>query len=342
MTTYRTAAYVGIDLAKNVFQLHGVDGEGHCVLERRVRRDRLLEELAKLEPCVIGVEACTGAFYWQRRFEELGHTVRIIAPQYVKPFALHQKNDRNDAAAICIALRQANMRFVPKKTVEQQDIQALHRARRRLVNHRTALVSQMRGLLLDRGVAFAQSITRARRMIPEIIADEDAGLSDLFRDMLRSLFAFFEDIDARIRDFDRRIDQIFRENEACQRLARIRGVGPKTATAIVAAVGDGVEFTNGRHMAAWIGLVPRQHSSGDRRRLMGISKRGDQHLRTLLVHGARAVVRTAVRKNDGFSAWVNALRERRGVNRAIVAVANKNARIIWSMLRNGDEFRAAA
>lgn len=337
-----TIKMLGIDLAKNVFQLFGTDAEGQCVLQRRVRRESLLPLIETLPRCKIGIEACTGAFYWQRRFEALGHDVKIIAPQYVKPFLKHQKNDRNDAEAICTALRQPNMRFVPKKTVEQQDIQTLHRARQRLVNHRTALVSQMRGILLDRGIAFGQSISRARRMIPEILADSDNDLTELCRESLDTLLAFLHEIDARIGHFDRRIDQVFRESEACQRVARIRGVGPKTATAMIAAVGDAREFENGRHMAAWLGLVPRQHSSGDRRILMGISKRGDRHLRTLLVHGARAVVRTAANKSDPFSAWVNAVRERRGMNRAIVAVANKNARVIWALLRRNEEFRPAS
>ena len=336
-----TIKTLGIDLAKNVFQLYGADADGGCVLQRRVRRESLLTVVGSLPPCTIGIEACTGAFFWQRRFEALGHEARIIVPQYVKPFLKHQKNDRNDAEAICTALRQPNMRFVPKKSIEQQDIQTLHRARQRLVNHRTALVSQMRGILLDRGIGFGKSITRARRMIPEIIADVDNDLTELCREALSSLLAFLNEIDVRIRHFDRRIDQVFRDSEACQRVARIRGVGPKTATAVVASVGDAREFENGRHMAAWLGLVPRQHSSGDRRILMGISKRGDRHLRTLLVHGARAVVRTAANKSDPFSAWINTLRERRGTNRAIVAVANKNARVIWALLRRGEEFRPA-
>ncbi|WP_322896379.1 MULTISPECIES: IS110 family transposase [unclassified Yoonia] len=336
-----TVAFIGIDLAKNVFQLHGVNADGQAVLKRRIRREGLLAEIAELEPCVIGVEACTGAFYWQRQFEALGHTVKVIAPQYVKPFVKHQKNDQNDAEAICTALMLPNMKFVPTKSEEQQDIQALHRARRRLVNHRTALVSQMRGLLLDRGIPIALSIGRARRAIPEILEDQANGLSVMSREIIGDLFDFMEQIDARITAFDRRIDAVFKSNEDCRRIARICGVGPKTATAVVAAVGDGREFKNGRHLAAWMGLVPRQHSSGDKRLLMGISKRGDRHLRTLLIHGARSVVRVAQRKSDQFSQWVNRLRERRGMNRAIVAVANKNARIIWAMLNRNEEFRAA-
>jgi len=333
---------LGVDLAKNVFQLHGVDRKGRCVLVRRVRRDLLMTLVAELDPCLIGIEACTGAFYWQRQFERHGHTVKIIAPQYVKPFVRRQKNDSNDAEAICTAVQQPNMRFVPKKTLEQQDIQALHRARQRLVNHRTALISQMRGLLLDRGIAIGVAATRARSMIPKVLNEPNEDLSSLTREIITSLYDFMLQIDARIRFFDQKIDAIFKANEACQRIAKIRGVGPKTATAMIAAIGDGSDFKNGRHLAAWLGLVPRQHSSGDRRVMLGISKRGSQHLRTLLVHGARAVVRTAVRKTDPRSVWVNDLRERRGHNRATVAVANKNARVIWAVLRTGEPYRAAA
>jgi transposase len=334
-------AFLGIDLAKNIFQLHGEDADGAVVLQRRVRRNRLMAEVEELPPCIIAVEACTGTFYWQRRFEAVGHRVRIIAPQYVKPFAQHQKNDRNDAAAICRAAQQPNMRFVPGKTLEQQDIQALHRGRQRLVNHRTALVAQMRGLLLDRGVAFAQSITRARREIRLLLEEGTTELSELFRSMLAQLYSCFLTLDQQIAWFDAEIEKVFRASDTCRRLAKIRGVGPKTATAIVAAIGDGAEFTNGRHLAAWMGLVPRQRSSGSRQRLFGISKRGDRHLRTLLIHGARAVVRTSRARDDAQSNWIRDLEARRGAAKTIVAVANKNARVIFAMLKKGTEFRAA-
>ena len=329
-------------MAKNIFGLCGLDAAGEIVRRKRVRGETLMTSIEGLEPCVIGVEACTGAFYWQRRFEAAGREVRIIAPQHVKPFARRQKNERDDAQAIAIAIQQPRMRFAPKKSVEQQDIQSLHRARRRLVNHRTALVSQMRGILLDRGIAFGQSITRSRQMIPKIVADQTNEPTDLCREMLSEFLAVLHETDMRVVAFDRRIAKVFRESEACQRIAKVRGVGPKTATAVIAAVGDGRDFDNGRHMAAWLGLVPRQHSSGDRRLMMGVSKRGDQPLRTLLVHGARAVVRTAARKSDGLSQWVNELRARRGANKAIVAVANKNDRIIWALLAKSEEYRAAA
>lgn len=337
-----TIHILGVDIAKNVFQLHGVNAAGRVVLRRRVMRDSLLQVMAQIEPCIVAVEACTGAFHRQRQFERFGHTVRIISPQYVKPFVLRQKNDGNDAEAICTAARQPHMRFVPKKSVEQQDIQALHRARQRMVNHRTALVSQIRGLLLDRGIAIGLSITRARRAIPEILSDPKKELTDLARETIGELYDLLRDLDRRIKSFDQKIERVFRASEACQRIARIKGVGPKTATAVIAAIGDGAEFRNGRHLAAWLGLVPRQHSSGDRRVLMGISKRGSQHLRALLVHGARSVVRTAPGKREGINAWVNELRERRGFNRTTVAVANKTARIIWAVLRSGEPYRAAA
>jgi len=333
---------LGIDIAKNVFQLHGVDPKGRAVLKRRVMRDQLLPVLAAMEPCTIAIEACTGAFCWARKFEEIGHKVKVISPQYVKPFVRRQKNDNNDAEAICTAARQPHIPLVPKKSIEQQDIQALHRARQRMVNHRTAVVSQIRGLLLDRGIAFGKSITRARRMIPEILADRANELTEMARETIGELWDLLCDLDRRIESFDAKIAAVFKESAVCQRLARIKGVGPKTATAIVAAVGDGAEFKNGRHMSAWLGLVPRQHSSGDRQVMMGISKRGSQHLRSLLVHGARAVVRTCAGKKDTLNLWVNQLQERRGFNRATVAVANKNARIIWAVLRTGEPYRAAA
>jgi transposase len=308
---------IGIDLAKDVFELFGVNEQGEGVLRRRVRRGKLMEVIAQIPECIIGIEACTGAFYWQRQFERFGHTIRVVSPQYVKPFVKGQKNDGNDAEAICIAVQQPQMRFVPLKNIDQQDIQSLHRARQRLVN-------------------------QARKMIPLILEDADNELTMMTRETIAELYDLLRDLDARVGVFDKRIDLVFRASETCQRIAKIRGVGPKTATAIVAAIGDGAEFKNGRHFAAWLGLVPRQHSSGDRQVLMGISKRGNQALRTLLVHGARAVVRTSVNREDPMSQWVNDLRERRGFNRATVATANKNARIIWAVLRHGEPFREAA
>jgi transposase len=268
----------------------------------------------------------------------MGHRVRLISPQFVKPFVKGNKNDGNDAEAICEAMQRPNMRFVPIKTVEQQDIQSLHRIRTRLVNERTGLVCQIRGILAERGIVFAKSITRARREFPVIAQDLNNPLTPTLRMMMSELIEELRALDERVRAMDQHIDAVFRANEACQRIARIEGVGPKTATAFVAAVGDPAEFKNGRHFAAWLGLVPRQHSSGDRLQLMGISKRGDKYLRTLLVHGARAVLRTAPKKNDHKHQWALQLAARRGAAKAIVAIANKMARVIWVLLAKKQDY----
>lgn len=315
--------FLGIDLAKNVFQLCGLNQAGKPVYTKRTGRKELLQTLANIPACLIGIEASTGAFYWQREFEKLGHKVKVISPHYVKPFVRGQKNDGNDAQAIAVALMQPTMQFVPPKSPEQQDIQALHRARQRIVNHRTATVCQIRGLLLDRGIPIGSAVSRARRAIPLILEDAENGLSSRMRRTIAELYDLFNDLGRRIHFFDKEIETVFRQSEACQRIAKVKGIGPETATAVVAAIGKGTEFKNGRHFAAWLGLVPRQHSSGDK------------HLRTLFIHGARAVVRVATNNNDGhMNQWVNQLKERRGFNKTTVAVANKNARIIWSMLRN--------
>ena len=328
-----TITAAGVDLAKNVFQLHGVDETGQVCLRKRVQREKLLEAIAQIEPCVIAIEACTSAHYWLRKFERFGHTLRIISPQYVKPFRRNQKNDGNDAEAICIAAQQSNMRSVPQRSIEQQDMQMLHRARQRLVNNRTGVSTQIRGFLRDRGIDFARNISQTRKHVPGILEDAENALTASARGPIAELFDLLHDLDERIAAFDRRIDAAFRLSEPAQRIARIEGIGPKIATAIVAAIGDGREFDNGRRMAAWLGLVPRRHSSGDRTQLFGSSKRGDQQLRTLIVHGSREVVRTAAGKIDPRSLWVNRLRERRGFNKTVIAVANKNARIMWAVLR---------
>lgn len=330
--------YLAIDVAKNVFQLHGAAADGSLVFRRRLTREQLSAFVVQLPPCDIAMEACASAHHWARQFTAMGHRVRLISPQFVKPFVKGNKNDGNDAEAICEAMQRPNMRFVPIKTVEQQDIQSLHRIRTRLVNERTGLVCQIRGILAERGIVFAKSITRARREFPVIAQDLNNPLTPTLRMMMGELIEELCVLDERIRTMDRHIDAVFRANEACQRIACIEGVGPKTATAFVAAVGDPAEFKNGRHFAAWLGLVPRQHSSGDRFQLMGISKRGDKYLRTLLVHGARAVLRTAPKKNDHKHQWALQLAARRGAAKAIVAIANKMARVIWVLLAKKQDY----
>src|ERR1700756_2693731 len=323
-----TIETLGIDIAKNVFQLHGVNRNGRVVLKRRVLRDQLLAVLAQIGPCTIVIEACTGAFYCARKFEALGHRVKVISPQHIKPFVRRQKNDGNDAEAICIAARQPHIPFVPKKTVEQQDIQALHRGRQRMVNHRTTVVSQIRGLLLDRGFAIAKSITRARRAIPEILADLKNELTAMAREALSELYDLFRDLDRRIGSFDKKIERIFRQSEPCQRIAKIKGVGPKTATAVVAAIGDGSEFKNGRHFAAWVGLVPRQHSSGDRK----VVKPADQQAASMVLKTRDLLVRQRTQA-------INALRSHLSELRIVAANSLAKLSTLITIVRDPEEKR---
>jgi transposase len=333
---------LGIDLAKNVFQLHGVDEAARAKLRKRLSRGRLLGYLANLEPCVIGIEACTGAHYWAREMGKLGHTVRIMSPQYVKPYIKSNKNDSNDAQGICEAVGRPHMRFVPPKSVEQQTIQALHRVREQLIKGRTALANQTRGLLAEYGIVVPKGVHKLRAALPGILEDGENGLIPLARELFAESYDQLLESYRRIDEYDRRIERIFRACPSCQRVAQIEGIGPLGATALVAAVGDAKFFKNGRQMAAWLGLVPKQHSSGGRDRLLGISKRGDRYLRTLLIHGARSVVYRCDKKQDARNRWLSDLKQRRGANRACVALANKNARIVWALLAREETYRAAA
>lgn len=330
---------VGIDLAKNVFQVHGVDAKGMRVFSKRLKRGSLMPFFANLDACLVAMEATGSAHHWARELMKLGHEVKLISPQFVKPFRKGSKNDQNDAAAICEAAVRPDMHFVPVKTTEQQDIQAIHRIRQGLVTQRTAKVNKTRGLLSEYGIIVPQGIRSLRAQLPFILEDAESGLSPLARELFSDLYHQILDLDEKVAAYDRRIKQVFRNSRVCQRLAQVEGVGPTIATAIVAAVGDGRCFKNGRQMAAWLGLVPGQNSSGDKRRLLSITKRGDRYLRTLLIHGARAVISNAERKNDRRSVWLNGLKERRNRNVAAVALANKNARIIWALLTSGEEYR---
>ena len=333
---------IGIDLAKNVFQLHGADVRGKIVFTKRQSRAQLLPFLGALRPCVIGIEACSGANFWARQFSELGHDVRQISPQFVKPYVKSNKNDYNDAQAICEAVSRPQMRFVPAKSIEQQDLQALHRVRMRLIRDRTALVNQTRGLLREYGIFLPVGIRRLRAQLPEVLEDAENELTALTREIIAEQMQQLRELDQRVADYDRRIDQCFRASKLCQRLSSVAGVGPIAATALVAAVGDAHYFKNGRHLAAWLGLVPRQHSSGDRHRLMGISKRGDTYLRTLLIHGARSIMRRCDNRTDPRGQWMREIKDRRGFNRACVALANKNARILWALMARDESYRHAA
>jgi len=337
----KKVSVLGIDLAKQVFQVHGVDERGHRSVSKRLRRASLPGFIAQLPPCLIGMEACGSAHYWARKFQGYGHEVRLISPQFVKPYVKNQKNDANDAEAICEAVSRPHMRFVPIKTPEQQDMQAEHRARQLLVKQRTALVNQIRGLLGEYGIVIAQGMTAARKRLPEILEDADNGLNPSVRVLFARLHEQVQALDAQIADSDQAIKQAVHSDERCQRLQSMDGIGPLIATALVAAVGDAQTFSNGRQLAAWLGLVPRQHSSGGKPTLLGISKRGDRYLRTLLIHGARAVIYRVKDASSRRALWLKQLIERRGINRATVALANKMARIAWALLARGEVYRAA-
>ena len=326
---------IGMDIAKNVFQLHGVDSHEQTVLKKKLKRCDVLAYFRTLAVCQIAMEACGGAHHWARALIAMGHSVVLIAPQFVKPYVKSNKNDAADAEAICEAMSRPGMRFVPVKTVGQQDIQALHRVRSELVKQRTAKGNQIRGLLAEYGLVVVKRIECLRVALPELLEDADNGLTGEFRALLDGLRRDLVKLDERVGEMDRQIALICRGSEAAKRLQHIPGIGPVTASALIAAVGDGRSFKRGRDMAAFLGLVPRQHSSGGKEKLLGISKRGDSYLRTLLIHGARSVQRVSVNKTDPRSRWLNAVTARRHKNVAAVALANKNARIAWAVLSKG-------
>ena len=330
---------IGLDLAKNVFEVCGVDTRDVVVLRQTLRRDAIPQFFAKLPPCLVGMEACSSSHYWAKVLTDLGHQVRLIAPQFVTPYVKSNKNDQNDAEAICEAISRPSMRFVPPKSSEQLEIQAVHRIRQRLVSSRTQLVNQIRGLLAEHGVVVGRDISRLRRALSEIVEGTESALGEILQELVSEIHQELAALDERISSYDRRLRNLFRTNEMCQRIGKIEGIGPITATALVAAVGDQSCFKNGRQFAAWLGLVPKQRSSGGKSRLFGISKRGDRYLRTLLIHGARAVLGKAGNKRDTRSVWINQMRERRHPNVVAVAIANKNARIIWSILSRNEEYR---
>lgn len=323
---------IGIDLAKQVFQLHGVDYNEKVVLKKQLIRTKMLTYFQSLPPCLIGMEACGSAHYWARELQKLGHTVKLMAPQFVKPYVKGNKNDSNDAEAICEAVSRPNMRFVTIKTIAQQDIQAVHRIRSELVKQRTAKGNQIRGLLAEYGIVINKRIDVLRNALPSILENAENGLSFDFRILLEELREDLIALDERVSTLTEKINVLAKSNEDAQRLQKIPGVGPMIATAIISAVGDGKQFKCGRDLAAWLGLTPRQHSSGGKERLLGISKRGDAYLRTLLIHGARAVLRVSETKTDSLNCWLQNLCNRRNKNIAAVALANKNARIIWAIL----------
>ncbi len=330
---------VGIDLAKNVFAVHGVDENGKPVLVKpKVARADLLPLIALLPPCLIGMEACSGAHQWARLFRQHGHTVKLMAPKFVSPYRMGGKRGKNDAAAaaaICEAVTRPKMRFVPIKEEHQQIILCLHRTRQGFVEERTATYNRLRGLIAEFGIVLAQKVTGLRQHIGKHLDD----LPGYSRQCINDLLAPADQLDARIADYDQSISKAAREDARSKRLMKLPGIGPTTASAMLASIGCGHDFKNGRQVAAWIGLTPGQHSSGGKARLGRITKAGDSYLRSLLVMGARAVLNSIGDKQDPFSCWARRLVERRGYWRAVVAIAAKNARLAWAVLKYGEDFR---
>jgi transposase len=332
---------VGIDIAKQVFHLVGMDEHGTILVRKRLYRAQVMVFIAQLPPTRIGMEACGGAHYWARRFREYGHEVKLMAPQFVKPYVKAHKNDMRDAEAIAEAVTRPTMRFVPTKDVDQQDLQALHRVRERLVGERTALVNEVHGLLNEYGIVIPKGVSKFRQAVVGILESEQDKLTPLSQEMFWKLVDEFAALEKQLAYYQEKLEALATTHPECQRLMTIPGIGPLTATALIAAVSDASAFKNGRQFAAWLGLVPRQHSTGGKERLLGISKRGDSYLRKLLVHGARTTIRWVGRKTDRRSQWIRHLVERRGKNRTAVAVANKNARIVWALLTSHQDYQLA-
>ncbi len=333
---------IGLDIAKSVFQVHGVDAHGKVMVRQQLSRSKVLPFFAQLPVCRIGREACGSAHSWGRELQKLGHEVRLMAGQRIKPYRTKQKKDRNEAEAVGEAVARPQMRFVPIKTVEQQAVLTVHRARELLVTERTAGAKQIRGLVLEYGVAIAPGIQRLRRELPNVLSAADDPLPTLARTVVTELQARLLELDERIAGHDRQIAQVARQKEAAKRLMRVEGVGPITATAVVATVGDAKAFHHGRQFAAWLGLVPKQFSTGGKPLLGRITKRGNVYLRTLLLPGARAVLQSTGKRTDAKRVWVEEVRRRRGDNIAAVALAAKHARILWALWAREQEYRLAA
>lgn len=335
----RDITVLGIDLAKDVFQLHGTDSKGNKVLTKRLSRKKLSSFIGNLTPCLIGMEACGGAHYWARKFKELGHEVRLMSPQFVKPYVKTNKNDSADAEAIAEAVTRPTMRFVGIKEVGHQDIQSLHRYRERLIKNRTQLTNHIRGLLHEYGFVIGRGLKSLRVKLPEILANERSQeltplTKELFSDAYEELCALNERIDK----YTNKIEKLAKEDERCKNLLTIPGIGPIIATAMLSSVGDPRVFTKGRQMSAYFGLVPKHVASGHNKRILSISKRGDRYIRVLLIHGARSVVKSSAKKRDVRSLWVQELVRRCGYNKAVVALANKNARIAWALMTNNTSY----
>lgn len=333
---------IGIDLAKNVFAVHAVDAFGQVVWTKpAVKRAQLVELIGNIPPCLIGMEACTGAHHWAREFGKFGHTVRLVAPKFVIPYRLsgkRGKNDANDAAAICETVTRPHMRFVPIKSIDAQAHLALHRVRQGFIEERTATINRIRAILAELGIVLPQKADVVRQQTDQILEALPGFANRVVGDLLNHLRL----LDERIAEYDHLLKQAAKEDERSHRMMQVPGIGPTTATALLASIGNGHEFKNGRQLAAWLGLVPGQYSSGGKPKLGRITKQGDRYIRTLLILGAKSVLANAEKKTDRFSQWAQVLRVRIGYGKALVAIAAKNARILWAMLNKGEDFNLAA
>jgi transposase len=329
---------LAIDLGKRSFHIHGIDSDG-IIISRKISRSKLIDTIAALNPETIAMEACASAHYWGRCFVAFGYRVLLINPRFVKPFVKGSKNDATDAEGIYEAASRPTMRFVPVKSIEQQDLQSLHRSRDRVVGARTALINHMRGLLAEYGIVLPQGAWRFLAQARDAI--EEADLSDLARGLFNDMAEELASLDSRLDQLDRQLMATCKTNETCRRLSQLPGVGPVIATALVAAVDDGRHFRSGRELAAWIGLVPRQYTTGGKPRLGGIGRRANHYLRRQMIHGARAVMFRLAKHDDRRSQWLKELSARRGFNRAVVALANKTARIAWALLAREEDYVAA-
>lgn len=341
---------IGIDIAKNYIQIHGATTKGKTLLKKRLPREKFLPFMAKLQPCLVGMEACGGGHYWATELNKLGFDARLMSPQKVKKYLdSHIKNDERDAAACAEAVGRGSMTFVSIKTIEQTNIQSIHRIRSLYIRHRTALMNMIRGLLLEQGIAINKRESALINKLNELLDADNVRLDDENKLCFQDLYDDLKKLDDRIDQQTNKLKALAKKDELSQRLQSIEGIGIITSTALIAKIGNGSDFKNGRELSAYLGLVPKQHSSGDTQRLLGITKHGDRYIRELLVHGGRSVVQAAKRKSkitglyvkqDPHSQWVRKLSERLGTNKASVAIANKNARMVIALLKNQTMFDA--
>lgn len=334
---------LGIDVAKNVFSICGLDESRKVVIESAVSRKKLLEKVMLLRPKIVAMEACGSSNYWARVFVKHGIETKLISAKFVKPFVKSQKNDAHDAVAIAEACSRPKMRFVSIGTIEHQDIQSIHRIRERLIDNRTSLVNEIRGLLSEYGIVLAQGIGHVRKNLPLILEDQESELTARARLFFTEMNRELVELDDRIDHFDQQIDGIYQQHQSiCDRMMQVEGIGIVTATALLTVLSQPHLFKNGRHFGAYLGLIPRQYSTGGRTTLRGITKHGNQYLRKLLIHGARSVINWSSRKTDARSIWIRQKLADRGHNKTCVALANKNARILWALLAHDQDYRKAA